>query len=128
MTDCEPHVVFITAGSEDEAAKIGRTLVEERLAACANIVPRIRSIYRWQGKIEDEPEVLMLLKTTRARLQALIRRASELHGYQVPGIVALRIGEGHAPYLEWIQENAGGSSSASARSSPRADGVEAEPA
>ena len=105
MTENEPHVVFISAGSEDEAARIGRTLVEERLAACANIVPRIRSIYRWQGKIEDEPEALMFLKTTRTQLRALIQRAGELHSYEVPGITALPIAEGHPAYMDWIQEN-----------------------
>ncbi len=110
MTKNEPRVVFITAGSEDEAAIIGRTLVEERLAACANIVPQIRSIYRWRGKIEDEPEALMFLKTTRAQLQTLIQRAGELHSYEVPGITALSIVEGHPPYLDWIQENTSGSS------------------
>ncbi|MDE3001552.1 MAG: divalent-cation tolerance protein CutA [Gemmatimonadota bacterium] len=106
MSEVRNYVVFVTAPSEAEAARIGRTLVEERLAACANITGQIRSIYRWQDAIEDEAECLMVLKTSHARLDALIDRASELHSYDVPEIIALPIHKGHPPYLEWIAENA----------------------
>jgi len=96
--------VFITAGSEDEAATIGRTLVEERLAACANIASPIRSIYLWDDKIEDESETLIIIKTTHKRLPDLIRRTEELHSNNVPEIVALPILRGYEPYLDWVAE------------------------
>ncbi len=105
MTQTESRIAFVTTGSEDEALKIGRTLVEEGLAACANLLPQIRSIYRWQDKIEDEPEVLMILKTTQSRLPALIDRVQELHSYDVPEIVAVPIVAGLKPYLDWVREN-----------------------
>ena len=106
MCEVRNYVVFITAPSEAEAAGIGRVLVEERLAACANITGQIRSIYRWQDTIEDEPEFLMILKTSENSLDALIARANELHSYDVPEIIALPIHNGHLPYLNWIAENA----------------------
>ena len=106
MPDVRNYVVFVTAPSEAEAARIGRVLVEERLAACANITGQIRSIYRWQGAVEDEAEFLMILKTSQASLDALIARANELHSYDVPEIIALPIQRGHPPYLDWIAENA----------------------
>ena len=96
--------VFITAGSEDEAATIGRTLVEERLAACANISSPMRSIYLWKDKIEDESEALIIIKTTHERLPDLIRRAEELHSNNVPEIIALPILRGYQPYLDWVAE------------------------
>ncbi len=106
MREVRNYVVFITAPSEAEAAGIGRVLVEERLAACANITGQIRSIYRWQDAIEDEAEFLMILKTSQASLDALIARANELHSYDVPEIIALPIHQGYPPYLNWIAENA----------------------
>ena len=106
MSEARNYVVFVTAPNEAEAARIGRTLVEERLAACANITGPIRSIYRWQDAIEDEAECLMVLKTSHASLDALIARANELHSYEVPEIIALPIHQGYPPYLDWIAENA----------------------
>ena len=106
MSEVTNYVVFVTAPSEAEAARIGRALVEERLAACANITGQIRSIYRWQDAVEDEAEYLMVLKTSDASLDALIARASELHSYEVPEIIALPIHRGFPPYLDWIAENA----------------------
>ncbi len=100
MTDAV--VVFITAPSQETAVTLGRALVEERLAACANIVPGLRSIYHWQGKVCDEPEVLVILKTRRDLFEALRARARELHPYQVPEIVALPILAGHRDYLDWL--------------------------
>ena len=105
MSEVRTYVVFVTAPSEAEAARIGRALVEERLAACANIAGQIRSIYRWQDAIEDEAECLMVLKTSHASLEALIDRASELHNYDVPEIIAIPIHQGYPPYLDWIAEN-----------------------
>ena len=106
MPEVRNYVVFVTVPSEAEAARIGRVLVEERLAACANITGQIRSIYRWQGAIEDDAEFLMILKTSQASLDALIARANELHSYDVPEVIALPIQRGHPPYLDWIAENA----------------------
>ena len=100
-------VVIVTASNEEEAAKIGKALVDERLAACANIVPNIRSIYRWEGKVQDEPEALMLIKTTEDMFEALAARVKELHSYSVPEIIALPIGAGSTDYLNWISESTG---------------------
>ena len=100
-------VVFITTSNEDEAAKISRALVESRLAGCVNIIRNIRSIYSWQGKIEDEPEVLMIAKTRKPLLDALMKRVKELHSYTVPEIIALPIVEGSEDYLKWLREVTG---------------------
>ena len=97
-------VVLITAPSEEEAAKIAKVLVEERLAACANIVKHIRSVYRWEGKIEDDPEVLMVVKTREALFGALEKRVRELHSYSVPEVIALPIVQGSEAYLKWLEE------------------------
>ena len=98
-------VVLVTVSSADEAADLARTLVEERLAACGNIVERIRSIYRWEGKIEDEGEALLVLKTRAGCFEALKRRIIELHSYDVPEVIALELAHGHKPYLDWIDSN-----------------------
>jgi len=95
-------VVFITAPNEKEAAAISRTLVEERLAACANIIPTVRSIYRWQGSVEDEQEVLMIVKTKKSLFERLKQRVKELHSYEVPEIIGLPLAEGSKEYLDWI--------------------------
>lgn len=100
-------IVFITASNEDEAARIARSLVEARLAACVNIIRNIRSIYRWQGKLEDEAEVLMTVKTRRSLFNALSEKVKELHSYTVPEIIALPIVEGSADYLNWLKEVTG---------------------
>ncbi|MBT3350200.1 MAG: divalent-cation tolerance protein CutA [Nitrospinaceae bacterium] len=101
------RVVMVTAGSEKEAAKVARALVDERLAACVNIVPGVRSIYRWQETIEDEREVLMVIKTGAASLDALEARVRELHSYDVPEIIAMPFDKGSGPYLEWLAESLG---------------------
>ncbi len=97
-------MVLIPASKEDEAARIARDIVSSRLAACVNIVKGIRSIYRWQGKIEDEDEVLMIVKTRRDLFGELKKRVKELHSYSVPEIIALPIVEGSEEYLKWLQE------------------------
>lgn len=97
-------VVFITAGSPDQAAAIAQTLVEERLAACGNVVPGIRSIYRWQGAVHDDPEALLVVKTRADRFEELVRRVGELHSYDVPEIIALPLVAGSARYLAWLDE------------------------
>src|SRR3990170_5647086 len=97
-------VVFITAPDEDESAKIARALVEARLAGCVNIIKDIRSIYSWQGKIEDEKEVLMVAKTQKPLFDSLMKRVKELHSYTVPEIIALPIIQGSEDYLKWLKE------------------------
>ncbi len=100
MTDA--LVVLVTTPTPERAAEIARALVDERLAACGNVVPGLRSIYRWEGKVQDEAEALLVLKTTRARFDALRERILALHPYQVPEVIALAIEAGSAPYLAWI--------------------------
>ena len=97
-------VVLVTAPSEDEAAKIARVLVEERLAACANILSGVRSIYRWEGKVEDAPEVLMVIKTREELFDTLDKRVRELHPYSVPEVIAVSIVNGSQAYLKWLHE------------------------
>jgi periplasmic divalent cation tolerance protein len=100
MTDA--LVVLVTAPTPERAAEIARALVEERLAACGNVVPAIRSIYRWEGMVQDDQEALLVLKTTRDRFEALRERVVALHPYQVPEVLALEVEAGSAPYLAWI--------------------------
>jgi periplasmic divalent cation tolerance protein len=100
-----PIVVFVTCGSEEEALKIANALVESRLAACANLVAPIRSIYRWEGKIWDEKEWLLIIKTEKHRFEELEKRVKSLHSYSVPEIISLPIVEGSSAYLDWIREN-----------------------
>ena len=96
-------VVFVTAPNADVATTIARTLVSEKLAACVNIVPGLRSIYSWQGKMYDEAEILCIVKTRQALFPALRDRVTALHPYDVPEIIALPISDGSAPYLAWLQ-------------------------
>lgn len=105
MTDC--IVVLITASQEDEAATIAKTLIDERLAACVNIVKDIRSLYRWQGAVEDEGEVLMFVKTQERLFENLKNRVQQLHSYSVPEIIALPIVKGFENYVQWIKEETG---------------------
>ena len=100
MTD--KVVVRVTCGSGEEAAHIARELVGERLAACVNIGSPIRSIYRWQGKIADDEEVLLVIKTTRALFDAVRRTVERLHSYQVPEVICLPIIDGSPNYLNWL--------------------------
>jgi len=96
--------VLITAPNEEEAAKISRTIVEESLAACVSIIRSVRSIYRWQGRVEDESEVLMIAKTKRALFDRLKGRIKELHSYEVPEIIGLPVIEGSKQYLDWLSQ------------------------
>lgn len=100
----EALVVYITAPNEEEAAKIAKALVEERLVGCVNIVRDIRSIYSWQGKLEDEKEVLMIVKTRLKLFNSLKARVKELHSYTVPEIIALPIVDGSEEYIKWLKE------------------------
>ncbi len=100
----KPIVVLVTCGSEEEALKIANALVEEHLAACANLTSSIRSIYRWEGKIWDEKEWLLIIKTQSRRFEELEKKVKSLHSYSVPEIVSLPIAEGSQPYLKWLEE------------------------
>ncbi len=97
-------IVLITASSNDEAAKVGTSLVEEHLAACVNIVPGIRSIFFWEGKIQNEQEILLLCKSRQQLLDKLISRVKELHSYTIPEILALSVIGGSSDYLSWLRD------------------------
>jgi periplasmic divalent cation tolerance protein len=97
-------VVFMTAPDADVAGRIASALVEERLVACVNILPGLRSIYRWEGELCDEAEVLCLMKTRLDLFPALRDRIAILHPYQVPEIIALPLAAGSAPYLDWVRQ------------------------
>jgi periplasmic divalent cation tolerance protein len=101
-------VVLVTMPDGETAARVGRTLVEERLAACVNVIPGLRSIYEYGGKLCDDAEVLCLFKTRRALYPTLRDRLTALHPYQVPEIIALALAEGNAPYLAWLAAGTGG--------------------
>lgn len=106
MTDA--MVVLITAPDEDDAATISRALVEANLAACVNIIGNIRSLYRWQGKVEDAREALMIVKTRKGLLAELTKKVKELHRYTVPEIIALPIAYGLEEYLGWLRQETRG--------------------
>lgn len=95
-------VVYVTVGSSEEGERLARALVEERLAACVNRIRPVRSIYRWQGKVEESDEELMILKTKRELFGQLKKRIRELHSYSVPEIIALPVLEGDEAYLRWL--------------------------
>ena len=97
--------VTITTASRTEAENIARAVVTEKLAACANILSGVRSIYRWQGKVEEADEVMLIVKTTVEKFDVLSVRVKELHSYECPCIVAMPIVAGDAGYLAWIREN-----------------------
>ncbi len=96
--------IYITTEDEDEARRIGKTLVEEKLVACVNIHP-IKSIYRWEGEIQEEGEVAMLVKTKAELADKVMERVKELHSYEVPCIVSFSIDKGNPDYLNWIEES-----------------------
>lgn len=95
-------VVLVTLPTEEAAREMARALVEEELAACGNILPGVRSIYRWEGRVEEGSEALLLLKTRGDAFEALERRVVELHTYECPEVLRLDVAGGHGPYLDWI--------------------------
>jgi periplasmic divalent cation tolerance protein len=103
MTDL--IVVLCTCATADEAERLARELVEARLAACVNVVPGLRSFYRWQGKLEDAAEHLLLIKSSRERFGELRAAIERLHSYDVPEVVALPIVDGAPNYLDWLRKN-----------------------
>ena len=96
------RLVLVTTSSEEEAAGIAKSLVEEGLAACANIIPRIRSIYRWDGKVQDNLECLVLLKTVLSKVDDLAARVAEQHSYDVPEVISIDLDRGRESYLDWL--------------------------
>ncbi|HVI09512.1 MAG TPA: divalent-cation tolerance protein CutA [Candidatus Binatia bacterium] len=103
MTD--KRLVLTTAGSQEDAIKIARALVERGLVACVNVVPRITSIYRWQGKVEESDEVLLVMKTSAENFAAVRDEIRQLHSYDLPECIALSIEDGSAEYLEWLADS-----------------------
>jgi periplasmic divalent cation tolerance protein len=98
-------VVFVTVGNGDEALKIGRALVEEKLVACVNIIGQIRSLYWWRGEVCDDQEVLLVMKSPSALFETLQNRIRELHSYEVPEVIAVRVERGLPDYLNWVIES-----------------------
>jgi len=104
MNGTDKIVVLITAPSEEEGVKIATALVDEKLAACVNIAPGLRSIYRWEGKLCDEREVLLMAKTKQAVFEKLKARVRSLHPYATPEIIAIPVTAGFEDYLKWVDE------------------------
>ena len=105
MTD--KLLVLTTAGSEQEAETIAYALVEKKLAACVNIIPKIGSVYRWEGEVEKSEEWLLLIKTVRARQDEVFAAIRELHSYKLPESISIAIEDGSKGYLDWLAENTG---------------------
>jgi periplasmic divalent cation tolerance protein len=97
-------VTLCTCGSREEAERLATILVEERLAACVNILPEVLSVYRWQGNVESASEHLLVMKTTGERQQELERRIGELHSYNTPEIISIAIVSGSNKYLTWLAD------------------------
>ena len=104
-------MLYVTAGDGDEAARIGRTLVEERLVACANVFPGVRSIYRWEGAVRDEGEAVLIAKTMADRAEAATARIKALHSYDLPCVVVVPISGGNTDFLDWVERETGAASS-----------------
>ena len=105
MTAAETHVraVLTTAPNAEVGAALARALVDERLAACVNLVPGVRSFYRWEGAVQDDAEVLLIIKTRADRCEALAARIDDLHPYDVPEVLVLPAATGSVPYLAWVE-------------------------
>lgn len=97
-------IAYLTARDQAEAKRIGETLVKEKLAACANIIPSIESVYWWKGNMEEDKESLIILKTKKALAGKLIKRVKELHSYETPCVDIIPVTEGNKDYFKWIEE------------------------
>ena len=104
MDDDDPIIVFMTAANGEEATRLADMLVGAHLAACVQILPEIESVYRWQGKVERQAEVLLIAKTVRGKFDELEREVRALHSYDTPEIIAVPIVTGSTPYLEWLSK------------------------
>jgi periplasmic divalent cation tolerance protein len=101
-TEGEVRVVLVTAPDAAVGASLARELVEARLAACVNLLPQVRSIYRWEGQVQDDAEVLLVIKTRADRCEELATRVKELHPYDLPEVLVLPVAGGSQPYLQWV--------------------------
>ena len=97
-------VIFITAGTDEEARKVGQALLEHKAAACVNITPNITSIFWWQDKLETDQEHLLIVKTRASNVEEVVRLVKEIHSNEIPEVIALPIIDGNREYLEWIGE------------------------
>jgi periplasmic divalent cation tolerance protein len=98
------YLVYITTGDKAEARHIGMALVESKLAACVNIIDHMNSMYRWEGKIQEDQEVILIAKTTEKNIPALKKKVKAMHSYDCPCMVCLPVAQGYGPFLEWIQK------------------------
>jgi periplasmic divalent cation tolerance protein len=98
------NFIYMTASSKTEAQKIGKALVESRLAACVNILDNMQSIYRWEEKVQEDAEVVLIAKTTESLVAELIDKVKSLHSYDCPCIVSLSVSDGYRPFLDWVQD------------------------
>jgi periplasmic divalent cation tolerance protein len=105
QTNPPARIVVTTTADPEEASRIGRRLIEERLAACATLIPAVQSLYRWQGRVESSTETLLVLKTGPEQLAALEARLRQLHSYQIPEFLVLTIDSASQSYLDWLQES-----------------------
>ncbi|MCY3981645.1 MAG: divalent-cation tolerance protein CutA [Alphaproteobacteria bacterium] len=101
-----PCLLYMTAGDREEALALAHLLVGERLAACANVIGAATSVYRWQGAVQEEDEVVLVAKTVESRVEAAVRRVRTVHSYDTPCVVAVPISGGDAAFLSWVQEEA----------------------
>ena len=104
MPNTDVVAVLVTAPGREPALALARQMVEESLAACANVIPNVTSIFRWKGEVSEEEEVLLILKTCAGTVPALTARVAELHTYEVPEVLSLRVEDGFGPYLDWVVE------------------------
>ncbi len=104
MPGTDVVTVFVTAPGKEAALALVHQVVEESLCACGNVIPNVTSVFRWDGKVNVEEEVLLILKTSSAKGPALIARVAELHTYEVPEVLSLRVEDGFGPYLDWVGE------------------------
>jgi len=98
----EINMIYITAGSKDEAKRIGKALINARLAACVNIIENMTSMYMWDGKLQDDKETILIAKTTKERVPGLIEKVKSLHSYDCPCIVSLTVSDGNPAFLKWV--------------------------
>lgn len=104
MTEPTFQVVLVTAPDQETARQLAHTLLKEKHCACVNLIPQVQSLYHWQGKIQQDQEILMLIKTSKEKYAALEQRISELHPYDTPEVIALDVAQGSQKYLNWISE------------------------
>ncbi len=98
------NFIYMTAGSREEARKIGKELVTSKLAACVNILDNMNSLYMWQGKVQDDSEIVLIAKTTEDRVPQLVEKVKSLHSYECPCIVSIPVSGGNQTFLDWIAE------------------------